>query len=257
MIDVPLSKTVDLDPVFPSRRSNPYYLTACQYVENAYLSYSDSALRTYYSYFIPENAAELLCSSSKRLKGLAPKEASLPWIGTSAPIEKAKRDTRAVRHGKSWRVPLGAEDGDYSIGPMSKEKGELEFRRLTDVVKSVLDNGYQPDSLKDHIHGNIFRLGNDWAIRITSGAHRIPALMALGYKSIPVVIRDPARVICINDACIWPGVVCGDFSEAEAIGLYERVFYGRDPDWLSQLIESSDYYEILKKFEAHIPQVIR
>jgi len=51
LIDVPLCKMIDLNAVFPSRHSNPYYLTAHQYVDNPNLIYADSALKIYYESF--------------------------------------------------------------------------------------------------------------------------------------------------------------------------------------------------------------
>jgi ParB-like chromosome segregation protein Spo0J len=83
---------------------------------------------------------------------------------------------------------------------------------------------------------------------VTSGTHRVPALIGLGYVSIPMVVRYPARRVRIEDAGVWPGVLCGDFSRDEAEALYERVFAGRDPDWLAEAIGSSEYGAIMEAF---------
>jgi hypothetical protein len=179
---------------------------------------------------------------------LSPKEASVPWLGVSGPSQRETRDARATRHGRNWKVPVGAADGDYSIGPYSREKGELEFRRLAEVITSIRRNGYRPDSARAHIQGYVLERHDDWRICVMSGTHRVPALMALGHDTIPMVLRYPARRVRIEDAGVWPGVLSGDFSKDEAEALYERVFEGRDPDWLAEAIGSSEYGAIMEAF---------
>lgn len=245
IVDVPLCRMVDLGPVFPSISSNPYYLTARQYADDSSLTYRDSALKIYYEAFIPSCAAELLEVQAASLKDMSPIEAAVPWVTVSGPGVRNKRVRRSLRHSKKMGMPLSPEDGDYSIGPFSQAKGEMEFERLAQVVDSIRDVGYQPSSPFANIVCNVYERDGDWMLLVKSGTHRVAALKALGYERVPVIVNNK-KMVRVEDVRSWPGVVSGHFSESEARNLFERVFAGEDPGWLSRLIEKSDSYRSIR-----------
>ena len=251
MVDVPLSSIFCMGPIYPSSFSNPYYLTARQFIENSSVNYEESALAIYYTDFIPKNAAELMDSSSRKLQSFPPKYACEPWAGISGISIKKAKDRRAIRHGKLASPPLSADDGDYSVGPFSTEKGKIEFNRLINIIQSIRHKGYKPQTDRNNIKGNIYKFGNAWKIGITNGKHRIPVLNALGFKSVPVIIRNPDKIILDVDVKSWPGVSSGDFTEIEAIKMLQRIFEDRNPLWLNSLIEDSEIYsELVHRYNS-------
>lgn len=96
------------------------------------------------------------------------------------------------------------KDGFAGFGPVSKEKGILEFRRLIDIYESLKSNGY------DRRHGDIgvlvLKRGEDYRyLNSGDGYHRTAALAALNYSKIPVRFVNP-WIISIVDINYWPQV---------------------------------------------------
>src|SRR5699024_6064950 len=132
------------------------------------------------------NAAEILGirnPSCRKLLRAPPGGA--PWFwGGQEPSEIASARARInASDNREHGVLLGGDHGDPFFGPVSRDKGDLEFRRLTRVYESIKRRGFNVD--KDG-YNNIrgFCLVSDKhrtsKLMIVQGHHRIAALAALG-----------------------------------------------------------------------------
>jgi hypothetical protein len=132
-------------------------------------------------------------------------------------------------------LKLDHADGDSFYGPVSAQKGRLEYTRLTSVFDSIKSVGFKVD-----LHGfnNIGVIclcsdkHDDWRYLVVSaGQHRIAAMTANGYRHVTVqVVADGlGGVVRRGDARFWPSVRHGYLREPEAIGVFDRIFRGKQP----------------------------
>ncbi|TVP49345.1 MAG: hypothetical protein EA350_02330 [Gemmatimonadales bacterium] len=138
---------------------------------------------------------------------------------------------RAERQAGEHGVQLSQADGDYAMGPVSRAKGEFEFVRLTKVIDSIRQYGYVPQTRRENISGYIMEADGDWAVMIQSGSHRAPALYALGWRSVPVLIKAN-KTVRRQELASWPCVRNGQMTPEEALKLFDRVLREEDPAWL-------------------------
>lgn len=100
-----------------------------------------------------------------------------------------------------------------------------ETRRLWILLDSIRNKGYQRHNGKSgDIEGIALENGTGrfrWSI--SPGNHRVGVLSALGQETAPVRIHGILRR---QDASIWPNVVSGLFSPAEAIAVFDQLFEG-------------------------------
>ena len=178
----------------------------------------------------PKNAAEILESRSQALVLMSPLEANLPWRECGPPARQVKLK-RAERQAREHGVPLSQADGDYSMGPVSRAKGEFEFARLTRVTDSIRQHGYAPPTRQHNISGQLMEADGDWAVMIASGTHRAAALYALGWSSVPVVVKVD-KTARRRELANWTSVRNGHITPAEARAFFDRVLRGEDPAWL-------------------------
>jgi hypothetical protein len=237
LMDVPVDKIRDLDPVSPPLHLNPFYHTAVQYLETSRNDFPFEPLQRFYRSVVPAHAAEALGIKSARLESMDPLEAVLPWTGTIGPKAKISRHERSVRQAREYNQDFQAEDGDYSMGPMSERKIDLEAERVCRVIDSVRKRGYQPETIEDHIDAKLLfdnqKTGN-WCVFIRSGTHRFPALAALGWTHIPIILRKQ-HLVKRSDAGQWPSVQNGVVSKEEALQIFDRVLNNRPISILKSL----------------------
>ena len=98
---------------------------------------------------------------------------------------------------------------------MSDEKGELEFKRLSNIIESIQRNGYNLGNDPDGDVAGPFLVSDEkYVIIITPGHHRIAALAAPGYDCTPV--RIGSKPVSIVYRTVWPAVRRGIMSEKQA-----------------------------------------
>ena len=69
---------------------------------------------------------------------------------------------------------------------------------------------------------------DSWVVNVVQGQHRVCALAALGYETVPVrvYLHTVARVA---DTSHWPQVAAGRMTEYEARKVFNAVHLGRPP----------------------------
>jgi hypothetical protein len=230
LLDLPFTRLRDMHPIVPDWPSNPFVLTAQALLENDTLTYRDSALCSYFTHVAPQNAAIVAGGSAPRLKAMKGIEADLPWKPFGAPALRLKHE-RSVRQARENNVVLSFEDGDYAMGPVSAAKGELEFARVRQVLRSIIEKGYCPADIHHHMNGYLMEDGQNWAVMLDSGTHRAACLYALGHTTLPILIKTE-RTVNRLDVAAWSNVKDQLLTKKEALALFDRILRGDDPDWL-------------------------
>lgn len=232
LIELPFDRLRDMHPIVPDWPSNPFVLTAQALLEDEALTFEASPLSSYFSHVVPKNAAVIADGTSAQLGKMKAIEADLPWMSFGAQAVALKAE-RSIRQAHENNVVLSFEDGDYAMGPVSRAKGELEFCRTRKVLKSIIDNGYNPSGVDGQINGHLIEHGQDWAVMIDSGTHRAACLYALKYTSVPVLIRTERNINSI-DVGEWPAVKERLLTREEALAMFNRILRGDSPEWLDE-----------------------
>jgi len=238
LINVSLCDCRGLPPVaYPCTKdsAHPFIETALGILNGSVTKYHGSSLQIYYDRFQPKNLAQLLgfdTDHSSPLFRMPPYTYTFfPWDGI--PGTNKSRDTlkSLSKENKSHGVKLSSKSGWQLCGPVSGEKGELEFMRLLKIIESIQRNGYNRHNDHDgDISGQVLVRDKKCIIIITPGHHRIAALAALGFETAPVRIGSkPVSIVYRTDVKLWPAVRSGVISEKQALCLFDRVFEGRQP----------------------------
>lgn len=211
---------------FGYARWHPFVATLRQYAHQGDLRYEDSILKRFYEAFQPRNMLELYFPpphDDHRQGALArysPREflPVLPWDPEAQPVRGEKG--------------LAAKHGHQGYGPVSLEKGRLEFKRLTAAYDAIVRSGYQPRG-GDDIRGYFLLRGHEHRFLLRSGLHRAAALVAQGHDYLPVGFHgDHPRAIHVSDLPHWPLVRSGIFPEHLARRFIDQ-FFGEE-DWYAQ-----------------------
>jgi hypothetical protein len=226
LIDVPLSHCRGFCG-FPFTNVHPFVRTVRDYLEGRSSTYEGSPLERYYEFFQPRHAADLLAirSPSRPLYEISPSAFMMPWDPRSA----AKRARQAISENqRRGGARLSLRHGLAIHGPVSKEKGTIEYSNLIELVRSIRDNGYVRT---DHPDGDIRAyplIGKTSEIRylIKGGQHRAAVLAALGFEHIPVIVL---RTLRFDEVPYWPKVRGGLLGRGEAMEVFERLFDGHPP----------------------------
>lgn len=220
-------------PCLPER-GNPLVETALCIREGRCKGYPGSPLEYFYDRWTPANAAEALeldrMDTSPRLRQLPPHLAVLPWFPLSPEELADLRNPIILRENRSWGADLGIEHGTVLAGPLSGEKGALEFRRIEALVRSVEERGYVvPTSADEHIGGVLLIRGDEWRVLLRNGNHRVAVLAALGASTAPILFTATETSPRRCESGSWPRVKTGLFTEEQALAIFDRMFEGRPP----------------------------
>ena len=236
LVDVPLEYCRSFGPVaFGCTRdsSNPYVQTAIQLMDRRVSSYNGSLLELYYSVFQPINIAEVAgldASVDQPVLNASPLWFEFPWRGTTGPAMEAKRIAIAQREARQCGFEVSGSRDWCFIGPVTAEKGHLEYARLGKLVSSIGTDGYSVEKQADtpnHIQGQLMKSTDKFAVMILSGHHRVAVMSALGYSSVP--IRVQAKVTRREQASTWRGVKNGSFTLEQSLAMFDRVVDGTQP----------------------------
>lgn len=195
-------------------------------------TYEESTLKNYYDTFQPANAAEALRANFSEDFALrnVPAYACrflVPW-STMTP-EKSIRSVESItinenkEHGD---IKLGIEGGDLLHGPVSDEKGKIEFKRLKKTYLSIKEKGYLRKAGGDgDIKVYILRSDNITKYIMNSGTHRLASVAALNMESIPVRLLA-YHIIEKEYVESWPQVRKGLWKAEDALRYFDLLFYG-------------------------------
>ncbi len=113
-----------------------------------------------------------------------------------------------------------------------QKKGEIEFRRLINIYKSLESSGY--DRTKGD--GDVTAIGveykGEFRFCVMHGHHRVAAAAALGFKTVPVNIT---KVVHYTEICHWPQVYRGFWSEMQAQKFIEHLFIFDSKAWAKKM----------------------
>jgi hypothetical protein len=237
VVDVPLWRCRTLGPLgfVPSEKAaHPYVLTVKAHIEGTLKKGNGSPLERYYRAVQPKTAAELLGLPTGSILDRFPAiEADLPWMAAPGPQMRRKRARLMAADSAEAGRPLTLADGWNNIGPVSPAKAALETTRLVRVTDSIREQGYRVASLSQHVLGFVLRRGDDFAVIIWGGEHRVPALAALGYESVPLLLL-PYRVANHEEADSWPAVRAGIMTRDQACAVCDRLLAGELPDTVAR-----------------------
>jgi hypothetical protein len=249
LVDAPLSDSRGLYG-FPFSLLHPFMRTAHAYIEGQIRSYEGSPLETYYRHFQPKNAGELfaLPGPVSPLQQVPAFAFAWPWESISVQDREQKRLSRIEAENEGRGARLSVSHGYSGYGPVSPEKGRLEFLALARLADSIRHLGYMRNN---DIYGDIravVLIDETHASRylVRWGQHRAAVLAALGFDQIPVVIGRPVR---IDEVSYWPNVTGGLFTRDQAVLLFKQIFAGNPPShavpstWLAQAAEPSKLLE--------------
>lgn len=226
LYDLPLADARDpFFQLYSKPSGHPYIQAVEQALKSSNMKTSiGNVLRSFYNQMQPANAAEFLGIeqfNNATLSNLKPSEFVWPWEATT--ISQKARNTgaqrRPVNGSKYGYRDLNRNHGWKHAGPVTEELILNECRRISALLIIIRDTGYSRHDRKDgDVVASILehRSGRSrWSI--SSGMHRAAIASALGYSKIPVRIRG---IIRQSDVSVWPNVMNGLYSEAEA----EEVF---------------------------------
>lgn len=200
-----------------SKESTSFYIrTIADFLSGRCTVYEGSYLQRYYKEFQPVNIAEYLnikIEEGSNLSNIEPLSLLYPW-NLSHPNEKKKRIIeQQIREAAEYGLKLTPEDGHNLFGPVSYQKGLMEFNRLIEVANSIKENGFNTD-----LGYPIGRLNLDenerYVFTIKSGSHRVAALCAIGSKKIPIKI-ETGNIIRFREYLWWPQYISKTFNKDE------------------------------------------
>jgi hypothetical protein len=234
IIEVPLTHCrTSLGFPFTPASLQPFVRTVRSYVNGQASSYSESPLKEYYEHFQPKNIWELLDLSGEPhpdLLKFPPWAYVRPWEKTSLAKKLHARITARTRDNISRGADLSFEHGGTGFGPVSMQKGQLEFRVLARLSESIQRRGYIRNNRPDGDVTAIPLVNERGEVRyvIRSGKHRTAVLTALGFERIPLRISFLGKSRAA-EADHWPHVKDGLFTPEQAATLFQRLFEGRPP----------------------------
>lgn len=228
LLNIPISKcrtqiwnTLEID-------KNPFVKTIVSHNKTKSLDYESSEISNYYNNYQPNGASDVLrIPNNNGLKNIPAIGYVLPWENFTYKELINKRERIALSENKKAGKTIGLSSGYTDFGPVSEEKGELEFKRLIEVYENIKNKGYKEKL--HHPDGGIsgyFLIGEDnkWCFFIKSGKHRSYALSALGYTHIPVSLELSLETIKhISTIEFWPQVKNELFTELEARLLVKNI----------------------------------
>lgn len=191
------------------------------------LTYEDSVLARFYQRFQPQRQVEVLFPRDV-VAALGPSELDrYPMARGFTPLVpwQPQVSQDGGEHG------LGPEHGHQSFGPVSAEKGNLEFQRLRATFVSIRDRGYRPELADGEIAGMFVLRGADYRFVVRAGHHRLAALAALGHATVRVGFfkRDP-RAVNVESLELWPLVRQGVYPQDLARRFVDQLF-DEDQAW--------------------------
>ncbi|MBZ0333207.1 hypothetical protein [Marinobacter sp. AL4B] len=209
----------------------PFVSTVKEYVDGTAKDYKKSSLCSFYSTFQPKSISKYLYLDEAKndiLNKLPASGVFLPWEDEDPVIKIDKRARQVEDDNKEHKADLMISEGDPFYGPVSFEKGKLEYNRLINVYKSIAENGFKVD-LKgnNNISAIILENNNRYRYFITAGQHRIAALSVLNYDFIPLQVFT-GLIVRRSEVKFWPGVIKEYFTESEALTVFDDIFTGRD-----------------------------
>lgn len=233
-LNCPLRQCVTFNGMPFSRQGwHPLVKTASDYINTGIRSYEGSLLERYYRNWQPKNARDALIGAINGPSILDDQPAYLkhtPWSHRDVE-ERASYMSQIINiensiFGGEFLTP---SDGYGLHGPVSYEKGELEYNRLIDLVDSIKKQGF--DRNKEDISVEVLKKENEIRYVIVHGHHRAAVMAALGYDFIPVI---PLSLIEEKYVEHWPSVYKNIWTREEALAYFYHLFDFDSLSWAKE-----------------------
>jgi hypothetical protein len=216
LMDIPIEKCRSIG-FSCANPHNPFVNSLLLYQKNKSLAYQGSPLQDFYSTYQLGKEAE------KQHDG---KKISPPWDnGCKAEINTAearleRKDFLKVMDSLGLNGELY---GQIKNGPVSDLFGQVTFERLIRILNSIRNDGYHPEKVgAQHISGRCFVSKKDFRVNISSGKHRMTALQALGFETVPIVLNPV--LVYRKHVKNWPNVIKGYYTKEEALAIFDERF---------------------------------
>jgi hypothetical protein len=202
---------------------HPFAAASAELLARPAQRYPGSRLEHYYAAWQPADALEALIGAPNAPVSLRRYPRYLmpePWTDVSlddrlAFVEQTMR-WESVGIGEEL---LGPEDGHGLQGPVTRRKGEVEFRRLRRPLRSIARKGF--DRRYGDLAAQLLRRGPELRCRIIHGHHRAGILAALGREKIVLRLTQLVDIKRIDE---WPQVRNGTWSAAQAEEYFNHHF---------------------------------
>jgi len=210
---------------------NPFVDTISLYLENDCVTYDRSPLKIHFDLVRPQTVAESMglpqTTSLHPLLSLPPELSFRPWARPPYEYQAHLRERRQLirEENRERGADLDASHGHYAWGPVSPEKGALEFAALTRLAENMRRNGVKRFNGEDPLRVHILRSGGEMRAICHMGNHRLAAMTALGEES--VLVWPHPTIIDRRDVEMWLGVVQGVFTREQALTVFDQFFNGR------------------------------
>ncbi|QEA40525.1 hypothetical protein FGL86_16530 [Pistricoccus aurantiacus] len=213
---------------------HPFIRALKEYAQSGIEDYQLSELKKYYDNVQPNNGAEYLGlkdPQASRLANQSPLCMVEPWIGSAAEKYKARKLQTTWEEARANGLKQERNLEWIFIGPLSEARGALELRRLIRLYQSIQTKGYlRSDDIDGDMTGFLLVREDEFRVVINRGQHRVCALAAHGYATVPIRFLGRAPSLVIRDEVKqWPGVTSGSLSADEALEIFDRMFEGRQP----------------------------
>lgn len=215
---------------------HPVVETLREYESGTNTCYEDSVLEVYYEKHRPGSAADALLGFDNPPDVLHEYPSYgyrlSPWqTGTIQEIDEIVRHwTRKDNEEHGSPNLTFSSGGNKAHGPVSSEKGVLEYKRLISVYNSIKKHGYKYSEGFPHVE--ILKRGDEYLFRPLRRKHRIAAMAALGYDSVPAVYAN-ISVVDISMLDWWPQVTRGVWSPEQARDYFNHLFEFDSREWAS------------------------
>ena len=222
-LSCPLSECVEFNGLSLSPAGwHPFVRTAREYLQTGRFSYEGSCLERYYASWQPRNGREAVIklAGPRMLEEYPAYTMSMPWSNrTAAECAAYMASVIQIENAAFGEASVSSSDGYGLHGPVSSEKGALEYKRLISLVDSILQRGY--DRSRGDMTVQVLQRGGSFRYVVIHGHHRAAALAALGYTHMPAI---PEVLVEREHSAHWPAVYMGGWTEAEALALLDHLF---------------------------------
>jgi len=237
-VKVSLHECVALD-LFAFRLSDnthPFFIQAKQILNDISTPIEETALYQWYLSARPRSVADMYsCNATDDgdITSLPPAAAEFPW--RAAPSASIAENRRKKYLRKALRGSFAvSEFPDWEfIGPVCPQVISFEHYRISSIIESVRSDGYRNCIYAGLVSVDVL-VNEHCELRpvISSGQHRAPVLFAMGIPTIFAQISGK-RIFRRDDVTNWPAVRSGHMSQGHALEVFDRVFSGVQPDFIS------------------------
>lgn len=240
------SLVVDVEPVkirtfeacafTPLEKSCPWVDTAKLIINNQLFDYEDSPLYEFYKNWSPKTAYEYYNIDNQQKSKLLfedPIDVPYPWeVISQRRWSKMHRKNLRIE-GKNYKAINGKISGWPCSGGMSNATAKSHFERLKKVAYSIRERGYIRNNKNDgDIQAILFVKDSKSQpiFKTYAGGHRVSAYGALNPKKIPIRINCSSIYMVKRwESKYWFNVRNNLFTEKQALGIFDKIYFGKSP----------------------------